>query len=296
MSINDKNLYDKGMFICLSLGAWQARSKLNKSQLKGFTDKEREIVRGVHDLLYDTSELDAITSFNSKTKITFDNMTIPTPMRGIRFCLGTQIEKTLEYVKDRKQEREEIVQTFLDAYESRQKEFEKEMPEYHKLNKHKYPTKDDLKSRFYINVRVFKVSVPDKGLKYISPELYKQEVNAFKQQVEDMKKEVVNIIYTELLDKVNNLKTQCLSGKPSQKTFNFIEKFMERIADNYDDFIERNDIRSMIDKVKSEVGSVEAKELRDNESLKKEFGKQMKGLLSELQNLPDVELKRAIEL
>ena len=69
--ITEKNLYKKGMFVSLSMGAWQARSKLRQSQLKGFSEEELKVIRGVHDLLYDKTELDAINSFNSKTKTLF---------------------------------------------------------------------------------------------------------------------------------------------------------------------------------------------------------------------------------
>ena len=294
--IDYKNIFDKGLLVNLNLGSYQARNKVPKSYLTGLSEEEKNLVRAVHDGLSDKSHIDEINSFDNKVRIYVKQRTVPFPIEGVYFILGKDIEEILKYIEVKKEERMKLVNEFADKYEDLVKDFSEQFPRFYKLIQHKYPTKAGLIDRYYFNFSFFQVSTPNKELAFVTPELYKAEMSKFKSSVDEMKKEVVNIIYTELLDKINNLKTQCITGKPSQKTFNYISKFMDRIDDTYSDFIERDDIRNIIAKVKSELGGVEAKELRDDDKFKSDFGKKMKEVVEEIKNLPDTKLKRAIEL
>lgn len=297
-TINEKTLFENGMLVNINLGSWQARNKLKKEDLEGFTEEEKKLVRGVFDLLADKSLLDDIVTFDNKIRNHIKSVTIPFPIDGIYFVLGNKIEYLLKYIEEKKIERMELVNKFVEEYENLIQDFKANFPKFYDraVAKGKYPSKQDLINRYYFKFNFFQISIPDKKLEFISPALYKEEMSKFKDQIEMMKKEVVNIIYTELLELVNRLKNQSTSGKPSQRTLNTLNSFMERIDETYSDFLERKDMRSIIEKIRKIAGNISADDLRNDDKFRSEFGGKMKTLLKDISSLPDVEAKRAIEL
>jgi hypothetical protein len=72
---------------------------------------------------------------------------------------------------------------------------------------------------------------------------------------------------------------------------------METVSNVYNDFIDSDKMQDLLDTIKREFANApSAKELRDNEQLKKDFRKDVKGILDKVESLPDVKLKRAIDL
>jgi len=296
-TIDDKNLFSKGLLVNLKMGDWAGRAKLSDDQLK---DLPKEIVRGVYDLLAgeDKEALKDLVSFDNKTRNWVKGRTIPFPIDGVYFILGTNIEEVIQYLDERKVEREEIVNGLADRLEGGIKYFADKYPAYYKaaMAKGKYPTRQEFKKKFVFEFKFFQINLPDKNLSFISPELYKQEMNKFKNEIDVMKQEVINIIYTELLDKTNNLYKQCADGKPSQKTLNYLQRFFETVDTVYSDFIDRKDVWEMINKVRKSIEGVEAVDLRTEESLKMSFASDMKKVVKSIKILPDVQLKRAIDI
>jgi hypothetical protein len=125
--------------------------------------------------------------------------------------------------------------------------------------------------------------------------MYKVEMKKFRDTIEEMKKEVLSIIYQVLLEKTVTLKKQCTGGKVNQGTFDSLNDVLARIDQVYADFIDRDDMKNMLDKVKKQVLGVDAEGLRSDESFKKKFGKAMTSIVNEIKSLPDIPLKRAID-
>ena len=292
MTINYENIFETGMLINLKMGNWAARNKLPEEDLK---DLPKEIVRGVFDLIDDKEMLDEITSRQAKLRGTVKGMTVPFPIDGVYFVLGKDIEAVTNIIKSEKEEILGLAKKFSENYEKIVENYSIKYPKFYQIARGKYPSKETVKDRFYVEFRMFQVNVPNKKLSFISPELYKEEMKKFKNEIEEMKKEVVNIIYTELLERVVTLSRQCDDGKPSQRTLNNLGELFEKVENLYADFIERQDIADMVMRVKKMVSGVDAKELRTDEKFKDDFGKRMKKVAAELKALPDTELKRSIE-
>ena len=291
-TVNYENIFDRGMLINLKMGSWAARNKLSQEDLKYLP---KEIVRGVYDLLDDKDQLDEIISVQNKLRNKVKSQTVPFPIDGVYFVLGKDIETVIDTVKEDQVVIAELAREFGEGYEQKIKNYASKYPKFYERAKGKYPSKENVINRFYVQYRMFQVNVPNKKLSFVSPELYKEEMKKFKNEVEEMKKEVINIIYTELLDRVATLYRQCDDGKPSQRTLNNLGELFGKVENLYADFIERDDITGMINKIKKMVGGVDAKELRNDEKFKSDFGKRMKKVAAELKALPDTELKRSIE-
>ena len=292
--ITSENIFEKGMLINLSMGGFDGRVKLSKEQLKDFPT---EIVRGVHDifesefkkLIKEIGKHDGITRWEIKY------MSIPFPIDGIYFILSKQIEKAIEFLKKRENERKELIQNAIDNYDNAIVKFSEQYPEYYLHAKGKYPSKERLRERFYFKYQLFAITTPEKTLGEVSSDLYTEELDKFRKDVSTMKQEVVNIIYTELCDRIKMLQKQCSDGKPSQKTFNKMTRVLGQIDEIYSDFIDRQDIKDVVEKVKRLVSGVTADNLRDSESFKNEFKTSMAKTFEEIKNLPDTELTRSLE-
>lgn len=291
--ITEKNIFEKGMLISLRMGSFAGRKKLSDDQLK---DLPKEIVRGVHDLFEQSfkDKLNAIILFDGQTRNEVKMRSVPFPIDGVYFLSFDQIDSVIEYLEGRKNSRNELVNDVLDDYEGAIKKFADSYPDYYRRAVGRYPSKDRLSQRFYFEYQFVKISAPDKN-PLISPEQYKKEMMKFAATVSEMKQEVVSTIYQTLTELTERLKKQSKEGKMNQRTFNSLSRFMEQINMVYSEFIDRDDLKKVINKIKSETLGVTAEELRDNETERKRFHKAITSLTKEIQALPDVELKRAID-
>ena len=292
-TINENNIFEKGMLISLNLGNFAGRKKLSEDQLENLP---KEIVRGVHDLFEKgfKEKLDAITKHDYETRGTLKNNCVPFPIDGIYFLAYDRIEKMIAYLDERKTSRLELVNEVLAHYEDAKNDFAKKYPAYYTRAQHRYPPKERLAHRFYFEYQFLKISAPDKN-PMISPEMYKREMEKFRQTVTAMKQEVVGIIYQTLTDLTSRLKRQSKEGKMNQRTFNNLHKFLEQIDGTYSEFIDRKDLQDTLKKVKAGIKGMSADMLRDNDAQRAKFHKAMTALTNEVQALPDVDHKRAID-
>lgn len=292
--ITAQNIFEKGMLIAVHSGYYEGRKKLSKEQLK---DLPQEIVRGVHDL-FDTEFkklVKEIGHFNGETRGMIKRQAIPFPIDGIYFLSSARIDEIVEMIEERDKERSLLIGEAVKVYDEAIETFASKYPDFYNNAKGKYLTKADFAERFYFSYQFIKISPPDKD-SLISPEQYKKEMAKFKSTIDDMKKEVVSTIYQSLLEMTARLKKQMINDKPNQRTFNNLNKFLEQVDAVYADFVDRDDLKKMIEKVKADILGITADTLRDSEDAKAKFQAAIAATTKELKALPDIPLKRAIDL
>lgn len=293
--IDETNIYNKGMLISLHMGVYAGRRRMDHEQLK---ELPTEIVRGVHDL-FDIEYkklLQEISSFDRHTRHVIWHMCIPFPVDGIYFMPSNKINEAIELLETRKAERNALVENAVENYDSAIKTFSEKYPEYYQRARNKYPTKLAFSSRFYFKYQFLSISAPDEKQAIITPELYKEEMRKFKETIQEMKSDVVSTIYGELLEATSRLKKQCTDGKPSQRTLNTVNEFLKKIDEVYSDFVDRKDLKASIKKIKAQVLGVSAETLRDSDTAREKFRKGISDIVNEIKAIPDIPLKRAIEL
>lgn len=292
--ITDKNIFERGMLIHLKMGGYDGRMKLSDEQLK---DLPKEIVRGVHDI-FDANFKDMlkeIGSFDQETRWCVKRKSIPFAIDGVYFINSKTIPEIIEVLDKRKEERKALIDKAVDNYDMAIVNFQNMYPEYFEHAKRKYLSKKDFAGRFYYTYQFIKIAAPDKESSFISPEMYKDEMTKFKSMVDEMKQEVLSTIYQTLIETTKRLKKQCTDGKPNQRTLNTLNTFLKQIDDVYSDFIDRDDMKKTIDKIKVQVMGIDAKDLRTSEELKKSFVKEITNIGNEIKAISDIPLKRAIE-
>lgn len=292
--ITDKNIFEQGMLIHLKMGGYDGRMQLSEEQMKGLPT---EIVRGVHDIFDKNFKdmLKEIGSFDQETRWRVKRRAVPFAIDGVYFINSKIIPEIIETLDKRKEERKELIKKAVDNYDAAIEAFKSKYPEYFEHAKGKYLTKENFAGRFYYTYQFIKIAAPDKESSFVSPEMYKGEMMKFKSMVDDMKQEVLSTIYQTLLEMTGRLKKQCTDGKPSQRTFNTLNAFLNQIDDVYSDFIDRDDMKKAIKKIKAQVLGIDAEDLRTSDDLKNKFAKEIADLANEIKIMPDIPLKRAIE-
>lgn len=289
--INEGNIFQKGMLIAVKARTYTGRKKLTEEQLK---DLPTEIVRGVHDL-FDKDfkvKLQEVSSLDNKARGIVKRKSVPFPIDGVYFVPFSKIDEIVQLLEEKKTQKQEMVNELLEGYEEAIKVFSVKYPEYYRETS--YPSKVVLASEFSFGYQFIKINAPDKN-PLISPEQYKKEIEKFKESIEEMKKDVVGIIYQNLLEVTEKLKKQCAGDKLNPRTFGSLSKFMNLIDEVYADFVDREDLNKAIKNIKAQVLGVTADSIGDSKDAKSKFEKQLKAITSELRALPDIPLKRAIE-
>lgn len=299
MSITAENIFEKGILINLKISAFTGRAKLSSKQIEE-KDLPSDIIRGVVDLYAGEMRrlLKQIEEHDNKTRNLVWAMSIPFPIDGIYFVSAKNLNILSEKLKIRQEEREVLIEEAASYIEQGIKEYAEKFPDYYKenLKKGKYLNKERFKSKFKFRFNYFQISIPDeKNTNFITSEIFNEEMIKFKNEIGEMKKEVVNIIHSELLTKANRLLEQSTNTKPNQKTLNTLNDFFEKISDVYSDFLDRKDLLDIIEKFKNTVSNVTADDIRTDEAFKKNFATKIKDVVNTLSIMPDVKLQRAIE-
>lgn len=294
MPVNERNIYEKGKLITLHAGVFKGVKKMNEDQMRGLPT---EIVRGFYDIFdADFKKLiKDIESFDCIARNTLKKMSAPFPVDGFYFVMSANLEKVMDFLEERKTARRELIQVAVDNYEDAINSFAEKYPEYYQLARHRYISKNAFKDRFYFEYQLLKLAPPDENDPLITPEMYRKEQSKFKQNIEDMKTEVLTLIKSNLLEATARLTKQCTDGRPNQGTLDNLNRFLSRIDETFSDFIDRKDVKEMIKKVRATALGVDADALRDNDDFKTEFGTQMKKLAENIKVLPDIPLRRAID-
>lgn len=293
--VNEENLFSKGMLISLKTGTYGARKKLTKEQLK---DLPQEIVRGVFDM-FDKKFKDyirAVEKIGSKARGGVKAVSVPFPISGVYFLPTTKIEGVINFLEEVKTEREKAIKEVMEELDEGIKRFKNRYPDYYAIARDSYPTKDRLQQRFYMEYQFVKIAPPDKKNSILTADMYRKEMEKFRSSIQEMKDEVISTIYGELTTMTKRLQEQCTDGKPNQRTINNVNKFLKKIDEVYSEFIDREDVKNLVGKIKRQMNGVSADNLRDSESAKKQFKKEIASLAKEIKALPDVPLTRLIEI
>jgi hypothetical protein len=295
MTINEKNFYEKGMLLVFKAGSYSGAKRMSKDQLE---EKEfpTEIVRGVFDL-FDKEykkKIQAVNKLATDMRSHIKDKSVPFPIDGVYFIMADKLEEIMKEIEIKVLEKEKIVQDLANDYEQAIERYKKKYPKYYTLGHAKYPSKKEFTKRFYWDHQLIQINAPSKN-SFISPEMYKKELQKFKETIDSIKQEVTATIYEELLIFTKRLRSQCKDKTPNQRTLNNLNKFLEKVDGTYSEFIDRKDIQKILKDIKQEVLGVSAKELRNTEDLKKDFRKSMGKVLKSIKALPDIPKKRALD-
>lgn len=290
--MNNVNIFSQGVLVLMQVSCPQFTSKFPPEQLGD--DIPKNIVRAVYDLLDDKASIDALNSLRSRAKRYLYQNSLPFPYDGFVFIPKIRIEEVDEGLKQLQKEWEEVVEDFIPKLPKLEAEFAKKYPELY--NQDKYPSKYVLKRKFKFRWSYRTFEAPDSKLKLLTPEIYKEEMKRFKEDVQEMKDLTVSLVGNAMMTKIDSLRKQCSNDSVRKGTVDSVHTFLEKFDEIWDGYVGHDELRKMIKEVKDYMDGTNAQMLQVDDKFRGMVESKMDDVVKGLEAVPGVTRKRSIDL
>ena len=292
--IDQVNVFSKGVLVYIDIRVPGMYSKLPEEHLSGISEEMRKLIRATYDKLEDKSLIHAMNSLRGRAKSYVNGISIPFPVYGLSFIRKQDIQECHIRLNSIEQQIKEAFEDFCEVYPDLEKQFSQDHPELY--DPAKYPTVAYLKSHFRCKHSFRQFTVPDQEMSLLSPEIYQEEMQKFKDEMQEVKDMTLDVCKKEMVKKIDSLKKQCADDTINTATVNAVNDFLEKFDNLYSDFIDEKQIKKLISDVKEYMSGTEADYLRADDSFRKLVGDKMSEVSNSLQAIPDKKAKRRIEL
>lgn len=280
--LTDEELFKKGCTIQLKTSVWGARKKLPKESMD-VKDATKDMFTGTKYLISreHTARMESIRSHAWKYLYNF----------SLKFDIEGFVYIPKKYIPDVHQKLLEFKEDFYEEVD----EFIPHYPEYveearFKLGKlfnfTEYPDPSTISNYFRFKWAFLRVSVPGPESNVLSPEMYIEAENQFKDILHDACTEAVRGLTAELSKTLDHLYNQ-ISGSGAKR-------FQQRSIDKLTNFVNEmkhmnitNDVElaAVSDKIQSLVGGVEAKDLKKDDNFRMGITTGMEQIRTELSKM-----------
>ena len=283
----------EGVLCNLRIGRWDASAKLPKDKLG--KDVPKEIIRAMQDLIEDKRLLKDIATIRRSAKGLLMRNSIPFPIDGIWFVPKDRIDYIDDQFRQYKEVNDERVESLIKNYSKLKANMKKKYPNYYRPKK--YPSISQLRKKFYFNWQFFHIALPKSGkASVLSPKLYKKEQEKFKGMIKQMEEMTVTLVAQRLFIRINRLSEQCASGKINAGTVNSIDRFLKNWNKLWSGYVDEKRICIIMAQLKTQMKTVSADHLKDSEDFRETIGNKMDSLIKKLKHIPDIKLKRKLDI
>ena len=255
--------FEKGCLIKVSTSVWPARKKLDKDAMSVVGNTE--YLSGGKSLV-NPEAFKEIRAVVTKAKAYVKALGLPFPIDGIHFVPKQLIVDIDEYMTGCKQEFEEAVRLFTLKFEDLKWDARKYLGSH-------YDPKDyeiDLEKKFSFSWQFVILGAPDQGV--LPVELYKQEVQKFKNLMQEASEMAVDALRVEFSDLVTHMVERLTPSEDGKKKV-IKDSVVENIYSFFDLFEKRNifqdeTLKEIVQQAKAVIGGVKPEDLRVDESLR----------------------------
>lgn len=283
---------EEGVLCSLKMGRWAASVRMPKSKLGKSVPKE--IVRAMQDLIDDRTLLKDLATIRRSAKGLLLRHSIPFPVNGVFFVPKDQINDLDEKFTEFQAEKEIRLAKLIKNYKKLKKQFKAKYPDYYEEKY--YPSERKLRKKFYFSWQFFQFTLPDKGAKVLSPAIYKKEQEKFQKMVGQMEEMTISLVGNMLHKRLQRLATQCDSGKVNAGTVASVDRFLSRWDDLWRGHVDDKKMRVIMAQLKRQMKQASAERLKNNDDFRGETQSKIESLMSKLQNVPNFELKRKLDI
>lgn len=288
---------NEGVLCSIQTGFWGASAQYDKNHLG--KEVPKAIVRATQDLLEDKTLMDDIRNIQWQAKYLIKNNSLPFPIDGVFFLPKNQIGYINERLEELMEEFDVRVGKFVSTYDRLVDNFKKKYPKQYKNQevKNKYPSKKSLRNKFYLRWTFFSIDTPDSTAGILDPNDYKRAVDKFHGMVDEMEDMAMNIIANDLFKRLENLHNQCLDGeKIHGKSIGSVNRFLDKWKDLWKGNVDNRKMTMIVARLRKEMSKVEITRLKDNQNFREEFTGKMGSIMKKLDNIPNVTLKRKLDI
>ena len=284
---------NEGTLCSIQTGFWGASAKYDKNKLG--KDVDKEIVRAMQDLIDDKTLMDDIRNIQWQAKYLVKNNSMPFPIDGVFFLPKNKIVYINDRLEELLEEFDQRLDKFVRNYLRLIKRFKKNHPKDYRPEK--YPTKKQIKNKYYLRWTFFKIEGPENIAGILDPNEYKRAVSKFQSMVDEMEEMAVNVIANQLFERAEKLYQQCVTGEGLHgKTVGSLNRFLDKWQELWRGNVDNKKMKIIVSRLKKEMKKVEITRLKDNEEFRNEFSNKLGGIIDKIQNMPNVTLKRKLDI
>jgi len=283
----------EGVLCSFQTGFWSASAKLDNNKLG--KEVPKKIVRAMQDLLDDKLLIQDIYTVLRQAKYLVMNNSLPFPIDAVTFVPKHKVPEINDGLLEFQEELDERIESLINKYDSLKKKFKAKYPKFYDENR--YPSKEQLRRRYYMRWRFFQIGIPDQNATELDPQQYKREVEKFKDMVKEMEEMTVTLIGNEVLTRIEKLHKQCETGEGLHgKTVNSINRLIEKWDDLWKGHVDDKKMKMIIARLRKEMSKVTIDRLKGNDQFRSEVTSKLGAMMSKLEKMPDVQLKRKLDI
>jgi len=298
-SATEQNVFNEGVLLYCEFRMWGGQAKLEPSKLVelGITNQELlDQISAVRSVLTREGNdlLGQYRTVRNESKRWIYNNSVPFPVDGFVFIPKDRVERTDNYLKQRQEEAQMIVDTIVPAIKQMEADYAAKFPQLY--DPAKYPTEAQLRNHFAFRwtFRVF--APPSESLMVLPPSVYKEEVERFKQDISKMREMTLNAVGNALISRVKSLSEQCENDEVRTNTVESVKRFLEKFDEIFAGYVDNTKLQKLIGEVKEYMDGTDADMLSADDQFRSVVGSKMKEVVEEIKTVPGMQLKRGFEL
>lgn len=291
--------FAEGVLIYLDIRMWGASARLEDSKLRELGIDNQDLldqISAVRTLLTPDGNqlLSEYRTVRSEVKGWIYRNSIPFPVDGFVFLPKDMIERADNYLKQRQEEAQMIVDTFVPKIKQLEADYAAKFPALYDPSK--YPSEEQLRRHFVFrwSFRIF--APPSEEAKLLPPSVYREEVERFRQDIGKMREMTLNAVGNALISRVSKLKEQCENDAVKAQTVESVKGFLEKFDSLFSGFVDETKLKTLINEVKEYMDGTDAGMLSADDTFRTVVGNKMKEVAEEIKTVPGIQLKRAFEL
>jgi len=288
--MNHKNIKN-GALCQLTIGRWSAIVTLPKSNLGKTVPKE--IIKITQDIIQDKQLIRKISKIRRESKLSLLKMALPFPIRGVYWVHKNNIKELNAIFQKKEKEYYKNVQDLCKQLPKIKRKFKRGYPNFYK--EVYYPTKDELKQKFYFSWNFFTFGFPDKDLSIIPGTMHTKEKQKFSEMINRIEQMTINIIVNSLLVKVRAFLSQCRHKKFNDATILSFTKITRQWNETWKDNVKEPTIRNVMKQVEINAKKITKKKLVENKIFQNKIKRQMSKIEKQILSIPNIKLNRQLK-
>jgi len=274
------DLASKTVFIKLHLGALGNSRKVSSSRVE--VDADKALIR-VSKTLLDSPELQAIRTFDGDIRHFLYDMCLPFEV-GIHLLPLGLVETVDEWLREFKDKRSELAESFLTAYPRLCQEAAGRLRTLY--NPVDYPPVDEVRSRFTFSWQYVSYGVPEQ-LREISAQFFQEEREKAVVAMSEACSEIQQVMRTSLLELVNHLRDRLADqadGKPQRLRESTLEKLRGFLA-TFDlrNVVDDQELKEQVERARELLAGTTTDAIRNTTELRTKVREGMTGIAVSLE-------------
>jgi len=291
------NLAEGTVVLDMEIGRITNSRRLPKHTDAIETDADRKMLRVSADL-YDSKELKAVNRFLHFTSKWVKGKSSPSFFRGGMFLVKHEVvEEIHDYLLQREQELEPLVEVFATVADERKEEARKRLGRA--FDGSKYPTPEQIRAQLRIEWRWLTLETPD-SLKQVSESIWKSEKEKAQDQLESAVQGIEAMLAQEAKGLADHMIERLTPGEDGKQKV-FRNSMVTNLTEFLDNFSFRaigtsQELSAEVERMRKLLEGVDPKALRENATLRDDVAEKFVEVSKKLDTMVTAKPKRFIDL